>query len=161
MGQCSLKRHGPFVAFYFYCKIMLCGLNYTYYSVQTVKRCFHVPFRGWKWDAVRALTLCTHRPRGVFETVVGVAKSPDGNAWSGDAVSREHKWTCSTTTCRVFIVFRNGMKSVFMCECDLHGWVCFFQGRYICYKNMVYMCCVHSIYDQTRDILLLENLYSQ
>ena len=43
-----LKRHGPFVAFYFYCKIMLYGINYTYYCVQTVKRCFHVPFRGWK-----------------------------------------------------------------------------------------------------------------
>ena len=26
------------------------------------------------------LTLCTHRPRGVFETVEGVAESPQGNA---------------------------------------------------------------------------------
>ena len=42
----ALKRHGPFVAFYFYCKIMLYGINYTYYSVKTVKICFHVPFRG-------------------------------------------------------------------------------------------------------------------
>ena len=41
-----LKRHGPFVAFYFYCKIMLYGINYTYYSVKTVKIGFHVPFRG-------------------------------------------------------------------------------------------------------------------
>ena len=41
-----LKRRGPFVAFYFYCKIMLYGINYTYYSVKTVKICFHVPFRG-------------------------------------------------------------------------------------------------------------------
>ena len=43
-----LKRHGPFVAFYFYCKIMLHvhGINYTYCSVKTVKMCFHVPFRG-------------------------------------------------------------------------------------------------------------------
>ena len=41
-----LKRHGPFVAFNFYCKIMLYGINYTYYSVKTVKICFHVPFRG-------------------------------------------------------------------------------------------------------------------
>ena len=43
--------------------------------------------------------------------------------------------------CRVFVVIRNGMKSVFMCECDLYG-------RYICYKNMVYICnvcCVHII----------------
>ena len=42
----SLKRHGPFVAFYFYCKIMLYSINYTYYSIKTVKMCFHVPFRG-------------------------------------------------------------------------------------------------------------------
>ena len=41
-----LKRHGPFVAFILYCKIMLCGIKYTYYSVKTVKICFHVPFRG-------------------------------------------------------------------------------------------------------------------
>ena len=41
-----LKRHGPFVAFYFSCKIMLYGINYTYYSVKTVKICFHVPFRS-------------------------------------------------------------------------------------------------------------------
>ena len=38
------------------------------------------------------LTLFTHRPRGVFETNVGEAKRP-GNAWSRDAVSREHKLT--------------------------------------------------------------------
>ena len=44
----SLKRHDPFVAFYFYCRIMLYGKNYTYYSVKTVKICFHVPFRGSK-----------------------------------------------------------------------------------------------------------------
>ena len=42
----DLKRHGPFVAFYFYCKIMLYDINYTYYSVKTVKICFQVPFRG-------------------------------------------------------------------------------------------------------------------
>ena len=47
-----LKRHGPFVAFYFYCKIMLYGINYTYYSVKTVKICLHVPL-GLKIDAVR------------------------------------------------------------------------------------------------------------
>ncbi|KAK2172986.1 hypothetical protein NP493_913g02000 [Ridgeia piscesae] len=35
-----------FVAFYFYCKIMLYGINYTYYSIKTVKICYHVPFRG-------------------------------------------------------------------------------------------------------------------
>ena len=48
--------------------------------------------------------------------------------------------------CGVFVVIRNGMKSVFMCECNLYGWV-FFQGRYIYYKNMVYICnnilCAH------------------
>ena len=42
----SLKRHGPFVAFHFYCKIMLYGISYTYYSVKKVKICFHVPFKG-------------------------------------------------------------------------------------------------------------------
>ena len=26
----DLKRHGPFVVFYFYCKIMLYGIHYTY-----------------------------------------------------------------------------------------------------------------------------------
>ena len=41
----SLKRHGPFVAFYFYCKIMLYGINYTYHSINTVN-IFHVLFRG-------------------------------------------------------------------------------------------------------------------
>ena len=41
-----LKRHGPFVAFYLYCKTMLYGINYTYYSVKTVKICFYVPFMG-------------------------------------------------------------------------------------------------------------------
>ena len=35
-----LKRHGPFVAFNFYCKIMLYGINYTYYSVKTAKYVF-------------------------------------------------------------------------------------------------------------------------
>ena len=50
--------------------------------------------------------------------------------------------------CRVFVVIRNGMKSVFMSECNLYGWVCFFQGRYI-FKNInvVYICsnmlCAH------------------
>ena len=38
------------------------------------------------------LTLFTRRPQGVFETVVGVAKSP-GNACSRDAVSREQMLT--------------------------------------------------------------------
>ena len=43
--------------------------------------------------------------------------------------------------CRVFVVIRNSVKSVCICECDLYG-------RYICYKNMVYICnvcCVHII----------------
>ena len=35
-----LKRHGPFVPFYFYCKIMLYGINYIYYSVKTDVYCF-------------------------------------------------------------------------------------------------------------------------
>ena len=30
-----LRRHGPFVAFYFYCKFMLYGINYAYYSVKS------------------------------------------------------------------------------------------------------------------------------
>ena len=69
------------VCFYFYCKIMLYGINYTYYSGKTVKICFHVPFRGVENRRSNGcLTLFTHRPRGVFETVVGVAKSPEGNA---------------------------------------------------------------------------------
>ena len=41
-----LKRHGPFVAFCFYCKIMLYVIKYTYYSIKTIKIGFHVPFRG-------------------------------------------------------------------------------------------------------------------
>ena len=44
----DLKRHGSFMAFYIDCKIMLYGIHYTYYSVKTVKICFHVPFRGCK-----------------------------------------------------------------------------------------------------------------
>ena len=44
-SQC-LKRHGPLMAFYFYCKIMLYDINYAYYGVKTVKICFHVPLRG-------------------------------------------------------------------------------------------------------------------
>ena len=44
-GACNppLKRHGPFVAFYLYCKIMSYGINHTYYSVKTVKIYFHLP----------------------------------------------------------------------------------------------------------------------
>ena len=49
-----LKRHGPLVAFYFYCNIMLYGINYTYYSVKTVKLCFMYHL-GVEIDAVRAL----------------------------------------------------------------------------------------------------------
>ena len=40
------------------------------------------------------------RRRGVFATVVGVAKSAEGNARSRDAVSRGHKLT-RCTCCRV------------------------------------------------------------
>ena len=78
----GLKRHGPFVAFHFYCEIMLYSINYTYYSIKTVKICFHVPFRVENKRSKGCLTLFTRRPRGVFETVVGVAKSPEGNARS-------------------------------------------------------------------------------
>ena len=31
--------------------------------------------------------------------------------------------------CRVFVVIRNGMKSVFMCECDLYGWLPVGKGQ--------------------------------
>ena len=61
-----LTRHEPFVAFYLYCKITLHGIKYTYYYILTAQRYFHVPF----WF----LKLCIHRPRGLFETVIGVAK---------------------------------------------------------------------------------------
>ena len=43
-----LKRHGLFLAFYFYCKIMLYGINYTYYSVKTVNICLGVENRRSK-----------------------------------------------------------------------------------------------------------------
>ena len=71
-----LKRHGPFVAFYLYCKIMLYGINYTYYTYYVFLYHLGVENRRSKG----CLTLFTHRPRGVFETVVGVAKSPEANA---------------------------------------------------------------------------------
>ena len=32
---CLLKRHGPFVTFYFYCKIVLFSVSYNYCSVLT------------------------------------------------------------------------------------------------------------------------------
>ena len=35
----SLKRHDQFVAFYFYCKIMLISINYNYCSVLTTNKC--------------------------------------------------------------------------------------------------------------------------
>ena len=35
-----LKRHGPFVTFYFYCKIMLISISYNYCSVLTANKCF-------------------------------------------------------------------------------------------------------------------------
>ena len=38
--KCSLKRHGPFVTFYFYCKIMLISISYNYCSVLTANKCF-------------------------------------------------------------------------------------------------------------------------
>ena len=57
-------------------------------------------------------------------------------------------------SCSVFVVIRNGMKSVFMCECDLYG-------RYICYKNMVYICnvcCVHIIRPDKRHPIIRKPL---
>ena len=53
-----------------------------------------------------------------FRNRSSVAKNPERNARSRDAVFREHK-LMGCTCCRVFVVIRNGMKSVFMCECDL------------------------------------------
>ena len=35
-----LKRHGPFMTFYFYCKIMLISIRYNYCSVLTANKCF-------------------------------------------------------------------------------------------------------------------------
>ena len=35
-----LKRHGQFVAFDFYCKIMLISISYNYCSVLTANKCF-------------------------------------------------------------------------------------------------------------------------
>ena len=37
---CYLKRHDQFVAFYFYCKIMLISISYNYCSVLTANKCF-------------------------------------------------------------------------------------------------------------------------
>ena len=75
-----LKRHGPFVAFNFYCKIKMYAINYTYYSVKPVKICFMYHLGVGNRHSKGCLTLFTHQRRGVFETVVGVAKSPEGNA---------------------------------------------------------------------------------
>ena len=48
LGQWStfVKATWSVRGLYFYCKIMLYCINYTYYSVKTVKICFHIPFRG-------------------------------------------------------------------------------------------------------------------
>ena len=59
---------------------MLYSINYTYYSVKTVNYVFIYHLGGENRRSKGCLTLFTHRPRGVFETVVGVAKSPEGNA---------------------------------------------------------------------------------
>ena len=67
-----VMRHDQFVVF-FYCKIMLNGINYTYYSILM----FSYPIMVFEIDIVRGRLL---NVRGVFETVVGVAKSPEGNA---------------------------------------------------------------------------------
>ena len=69
-----LKQHGIFVAYY--CKIILYRINYTYYR------------------DIDVLVHRSHRLRGVFETVVGLATIRDGNVWSRDALSHEHKLPC-------------------------------------------------------------------
>ena len=50
-------------------------------------------------------------------------------------------------SCRVFVVIRNGMKSVFMCECDLYGWVCFSRVVTFVIKTwfIFVVTCVHII----------------
>ena len=63
----------------------------------------------------RRLTLCTHRPRDVLKTVVGVAKSPEGNAWSRDAVSREQVDVTNATPSQAQV---HGSQSV-----KVKGWV--------------------------------------
>ena len=63
--------------------------------------------------------------------------------------------------CRVFVVIRNGMKSVVMCEWDFYGWVCLFQGRYMCNINMyifVIICCVHTIRPDKRHPIIRKPL---
>ena len=40
MSTKLLKRHDQFVAFYFYCKIMLISISYNYCSVLTANKCF-------------------------------------------------------------------------------------------------------------------------
>ena len=37
----QVKRHGVFVAFYFYCKIMLISVSYNYCSILTANKCFN------------------------------------------------------------------------------------------------------------------------
>ena len=64
----------------------------------------------------------THRPQGVFETVIGVAKTPERNAWSCDAVSREHRFDgLHVLACRVFVVIRNGINPLNMLVCFDNG----------------------------------------
>ena len=34
-----LKRHGPFVTFYFYCELVLISISYNYCSILTANKC--------------------------------------------------------------------------------------------------------------------------
>ena len=55
-------------------------LHLSHIYVKTVKICFVYHLGVEIRRSKGCLTLFTRRPRGVFETVVGVAKCPEGNA---------------------------------------------------------------------------------
>ena len=60
---------------------MLYGKKFTYYSVKPVIIYVFMYHLGVEnRHSKGCLTLFTHRPQSVFKTVVGVAKSPEGNA---------------------------------------------------------------------------------
>ena len=122
---------------------------------------FSSPILVFEIYVVRGRLLTVH---SVFETVVGVAKSPERHAWSRDAVSREHKLS-GCTCCRVVYLFSLLMilsKFLFVNAICMDG--CVFSRGVTCiiktWYIFVVICCVHIITPK-RDILLLENLYSQ
>ena len=115
-------------------------INYTYYSILTVQRCFHVPFCFWNRRSKGALTHCTQWPQGVFESVVGMAKSPEGNAWSCDAVSHEHKLTGCTCCSAVYLLLFVSVWSQFLCvNANCMGGCFYFRGVTFVIK-MWYIC---------------------